>query len=73
VTEEDINALPEEEFDEVWAALGKVAKARSRATREREQAKAKAAIRPYSGPLEGLFYRPPVITPAGHEADEEGQ
>lgn len=37
VTEEDIAALDDTEFDEVWAALGKVARARSR-SRVRQQA-----------------------------------
>jgi hypothetical protein len=31
ITESDIGALDEEEFGEVWAALGKVARARARA------------------------------------------
>lgn len=30
VTEDDIGALPEDEFQEVWAALGKVARARAK-------------------------------------------
>jgi hypothetical protein len=30
VTEDDIAVLSDDEFDEVWAALGKVARARSR-------------------------------------------
>jgi len=34
VTDEDISSLDESEFDEVWSALGKVAKARARAKRE---------------------------------------
>lgn len=34
VTEDDINALSQDEFEEVWSALGKVARARARA-RER--------------------------------------
>jgi hypothetical protein len=38
VTEEDIAALPQEEFDEVWAALGKVARARARRTTQPEPA-----------------------------------
>jgi pantothenate synthetase len=35
VTEDDIAVLNEKDFDEVWSALGKVAKARAKATRER--------------------------------------
>lgn len=42
VTVEDIAALPSEEFDAVWAALGKVAKARATATRD--TARLQAAI-----------------------------
>ncbi len=37
VTEDDIADLPTEEFDEVWAALGKLALARSKAKRNREE------------------------------------
>jgi len=38
VTEEDIAALDDKEFDEVWSALGKVARARTRAARDRSVA-----------------------------------
>ena len=34
VTEDDIDALNEEEFEEVWSALGKVARARARAKKQ---------------------------------------
>lgn len=34
VTEDDINALTEEEFNEVWTALGKVARARARTKKQ---------------------------------------
>ena len=34
VTEDDIAVLPQDEFDEVWTALGKVAKARAEAKRQ---------------------------------------
>lgn len=37
VTEDDIAALPEEDFNEVWSALGKVALARARAKRQQPQ------------------------------------
>jgi len=37
VTEDDIAALPEEDFDEVWTALGKVALARARAKRQQPE------------------------------------
>ncbi|MGA3057879.1 MAG: DUF5343 domain-containing protein [Candidatus Limnocylindrales bacterium] len=70
VTEDDINALPDDEFDQVWAALGKVARARSRAAREREEAKAEAAAR--SRDLFTDLFKP-AITPAGSEPDEGGK
>jgi hypothetical protein len=37
VTEEDVAALEEEEFNEVWAALGKVARARARAKKKAQE------------------------------------
>jgi hypothetical protein len=37
VTEDDITALPEEDFNEVWTALGKVAKARAKAKAQRTE------------------------------------
>lgn len=36
LTEDDINVLSKEEFDEVWTVLGKVARARAKAKSERE-------------------------------------
>jgi hypothetical protein len=71
VTEDDINALPEDEFDQVWAALGKVAKARSRATREREQAKAEAAAVRMRDPFGALFGPRPPAANDQSEPDEE--
>jgi hypothetical protein len=44
VTDADIAALPDDEFDDVWAALGKIAKARARA-----RAEATAEARPEGG------------------------
>jgi hypothetical protein len=39
LTEDDINVLSSEEFDEVWTALGKVARARAKAKIEKESQK----------------------------------
>lgn len=40
VTEEDIGALEEEEFQEVWSALGKVARARAKARKQTQETEA---------------------------------
>ncbi|MBA7557284.1 hypothetical protein ES705_50030 [subsurface metagenome] len=37
ISEDDIGVLNEEEFDEVWSALGKVARARARAKQESQK------------------------------------
>jgi hypothetical protein len=37
VTVEDIAALSEEDFDEVWSALGKVARARANSKRQEKE------------------------------------
>lgn len=45
VSEEDIGLLEEDDFDEVWTALGKIARARARAQRQRV-----AEVAPLSAP-----------------------
>jgi hypothetical protein len=52
VTESDIAALPDSDFDAVWAALGKVARARAKASADRE-AEARLAPPPSSEDRKG--------------------
>lgn len=42
VTEDDVAALDEAEFNEVWTALGKVARARARAKKQLRKEEQKA-------------------------------